>query len=618
MRKYLKGMLAGLFITMLLMGGTGAYTIMNLQSNAKLINYVGIVRGATQRLIKLEMSDQPDDTTLEYLDNIMAQLNGEKGEYDLPTPDDAKYQRHLKKLNSMWSELKQHIYGCRENKKGQSELLELSEDYFEKANETVFAAQEYTSSQLRFLMYLWGAILAAMLLVWIFIIWASSKKMLDLESRNRRLSDIMKRDTLTGVYQFPYFKEIAQDILNHNKDRHYAVIYTDFHDFKYINDVFGYAYGDSILSSYGRILMKELKENELCGRVSADNFVLLLSYDKKEEIALRQQKADDNIREFMHNAYDHQVLTTCCGICCIDAVEEHLTIGGYVDRANIARSRVKHDAHENYVYYDDAIRKHLMEEKTLESRMQTALDNHEFIIEYQPKVDLKTKKIASAEALVRWNFNHEQIIPPDRFIPLFERKLMIDRLDQYVMESVCRWMAKMLKEGKRVLPVAVNVSKLQFYDKEFVKRYVEIRDRYQIPDDMIEIEITESIVFDDNNMLKIINALNEHHMPCAIDDFGKGYSALSMLRDLPIRYLKIDRYFFEHGVDQSRDLVLVKGIIEIVHKLHMKTIAEGIESMEQVEMLRRMDCDYIQGFVFYRPMRQEAYEKLLQQDDKVE
>lgn len=612
MRKHLKSALIGLFLSMLMLGGTGAYTIFNLQSNAKLINYVGIVRGATQRLIKLELNGNANDEIINYLDDIIDELNGEHGPYSLPTPKDKKYQSNLNQLTSMWAQMKKSILSHRNDQTLNDQLMNESEAYFKQANDTVFSAENYMNKKLHQLMYVWVIMLLLMALVWLFILWAASRKMLDLETANRRLNDITKRDPLTGVYQYPYFCEKAQQLLDHRNGKHYGIIYTDFANFKYFNDVFGYNYGDSVLSSYGNILLETLDNDELCGRISADNFVLLLKYEHREDLAIRQRKADMRIRDFMQNAYHHQILSTCCGICCIDSIDESLRIEGYIDRANFARSTVKNGENPNYMYYVESIRNHLMEEKHVESRMHAAIDNHEFIVEYQPKVDLKTGKVSSAEALVRWKVNGETIMPPDSFIPTFERKFMINRLDQYVLEEVCKFQRKLLDEGKYVLPVAVNVSRLQFYDQNFVKNYVTIRDRYQIPYDLIEIEFTESIVFDTGNLLEIIKDLKRNHFKVAIDDFGKGYSSLSLLKEMPVDYLKLDSYFFEKGEDTERDLSLVQGIIEIVHNLNMKTIAEGIESEKQVEALKALGCDYIQGFFFYRPMGEQAYEHLLE------
>lgn len=613
MKKYLKRALSVLFVTMLLLGGTSAYTIMKLQSYAKLINYVGIVRGASQRIVKLELNHEPDDILIQYVDNILKELKGEKGSYGLPCPDDEDYRKDLTELNHIWDEVKIQMKQYRSDQKNGPQLLALSETCFTKANDTVFSAETYMNKRIHRLMMVWAGMMVSMLLVWLFIFWAASKRMLGLESANRELEDITKRDPLTGVYQFAYFKEKSQRMLEEHPTYKYALVYTDFTDFKYINDVFGYSYGDRILSRYGAILHEGLKEGEVCGRVTADDFVLLLQYENRADIEARQRIADHLISEFMLNEHEHQVVPSCCGICCIEDVREKLNIGGYIDRANLARGTVKNGTNLNYMYYNEEIRDHLMEEKNLESHMHDALKNREFIVVYQPKVNLQTGKIASAEALIRWKRNDNTMIPPDVFIPLFEKKFMINQLDQYVVEEVCKWLRHLLDQGIPALPVAVNVSRLQFYDHNFVKRYVQIRDQYRIPPELLEIEFTESIVFDNTNKLEdIVKELKSNHFRCAIDDFGKGYSSLSLLKNLSMDYLKIDRYFFIEGEDSTRDLALVKGIINMVHQLHMKAIAEGIEDIKQAEQLKEIGCDYIQGYVYYRPMSQNAYEELLQ------
>lgn len=612
MKQFLKRGLAVLFALLVLFGSITLHTIVQSQHYSRLINYVGIVRGATQRLVKLELENRPNDPLIEYLDGILNELNTGNGEYGLPLLEDETYRQNLYELSRMWGDIKEMISSYRSADENEEALLDLSEKYFEKANDTVFAADEYAAHQTRMLLAICAVMLLIMLLTWLFIFWAYSRKLLLLENTNQKLNDLTRRDTLTGVYKLEEFKEEAQHLLDEGPKDEMAVVYTDFSDFKYINDVFGYNYGDSILKKYGEILLEGLREGELCGRVSADNFVLLLRYQEKEEVAARQQAADWKIIQFMHSFYDRQSVPTCCGICCVGDVIEDLKIDGFLDRANFARKTVKNGTKQNYVYYDDSIRRRLREEKDVEGRMLKALEMREFTVFYQPKVELKTDKIACAEALVRWQSQDGTIIPPDRFIPVFERKYMIDRLDQYVFEEVCRFLRDRLKEGKQVFPVSVNVSRLQFYNQDFVQRYVDIRDQYQIPPELLEIEFTESIAIDNALLMaRIVNRLRQEGFSCSIDDFGKGYSSLSLLKTLPIDTLKLDRFFFDKSSDPERDMAVVEGVIELVHKFRIRTVAEGIESSDQVEDLKRMGCDFVQGYVFYRPMPEAEYAQVL-------
>lgn len=613
MRRHAKGGLIILFLSLLLMGGVTVHAVTRVQNYSRLINYVGIVRGATQRLVKLELMGRPSDNLVDYLDEILADLSGEDRGYGLPSPDDAVYQQELGKLNRMWLQVKERVTAHRAGAESGEPLLLMSEQYFTQANDTVFAAEAYTNREAKILLAACAVMLAVMLVTWAFIFWAASKKLLLLESTNEKLSDLARRDALTGAYQIDAFKEKAQRLLCQAENGRYAVVCTDFADFKYINDMFGYSYGDQILARYGEILREGLRERELCGRVSADNFVLLLNYGRRDEVAARQRAADREITAFMRSSPGRQSLSTCCGICCVEDVKEPLGIEGLMDRAGFARKTVKDKSRPNYVFYDESIRRKLWEEKDIESRMASALKEREFVVYYQPKVDLRTGKIASSEALVRWLLSGGAVVPPDHFIPVFERKLMIGQLDQYVMEEVCRWLRSRLDAGKPAPPVSVNVSRLQFYDEGFVARYVEIRDKYRIPPELVEIELTESIVLDNAELLlTTVRALKRAGFSCSIDDFGKGYSSLSLLKDLPVDILKIDSFFFDDQTDQKREWAIIQGIVEMVHKFGVHTVAEGIETEEQVARLRELGCDYVQGYYFYRPMPQVKYEQALE------
>ena len=614
MKRFLKVGLAGLFFLLLILGGITAHSIIQVQSFGRLINYAGIVRGGTQRLVKLELEGIPDDELISYIDGILKELSGGDGPYQLLCPNDERYQNCLSELNQVWMELKNQIDLHRTGEDNAADLIELSELHFELANHTVFAADEYSVVQTRTLLLICMVMFLVMLLTWIFIFWAAARNMLQLEYTNKKLEDKTKRDALTQAYNLKAFKEMAEELLEGAAPgENYAVVYTDFVDFKYINDVFGYGYGDSILAEYAAIIQGGLREGEILGRVSADNFVVLLRYDKKEEVAARQRAADEKITEYMHNSYDRQSLPTCCGICCKEDVIEELKIGGLLDRANFARKTVKNGTNSNYVYYDESIRRKLRQEKNVESRMHDALEHHEFVVYYQPKVALKTETVECAEALVRWKTVDGMIASPDQFIPVFESKFMIHQLDQYVMEEVCRWLRYRLDKGHKVVPVSVNVSRLQFYDQDFVSRYVAIRNKYQIPPWLIEIEFTESIVFDNSSLLlQIVDELKKNGFSCAIDDFGKGYSSMSMLKNISVDVVKLDGFFFSEGEDRERDQAVVKGIVELVKQFHIHVVAEGVESREQVEFLKQIGCDYVQGYVFYKPMAEEAFGKLLQ------
>ena len=227
-------------------------------------------------------------------------------------------------------------------------------------------------------------------------------------------------------------------------------------------------------------------------------------------------------------------------------------------------------------------------------------------------MDLKTNQIACSEALARWQKADGTVISPNEFIPVFEKNYTIPLLDRYIFEEVCRWLRHLLDEGLQALPVSVNVSRLQFYNSDFVSSYTEIRDKYNIPPSLLEIEFTETILFDNwDELSKIVEDLHSAGFSSSIDDFGKGYSSLSMVQNLNVDVLKIDAAFFPNITSKEKDRLLVEGMIKLVKQFGVVTVAEGIETEEQIEVLRGIGCDMIQGYVFYRPMPEQDYESLL-------
>lgn len=610
--------LLGIFLCLILLGGVTINSIYRVQRHGRLINYTGIVRGASQKLVKMELNDIYGDDLIVYIDDIVNSLCTGRGAYDLPLPDDADYLDELHQTKEAWEQLKQQIYAVRTSRNDQNvkhQLLQDSEDFFQTTNDMVFAAESFTEQHAKRLMLLDIIMFLSVLALWVFIFITNIRKILRLETTNRQLKDTAGRDTLTKAYTFEYFITRAEQLMKSNTNFKYALFYVDFSDFKYINDVFGYANGDNLLKHYAALLIKDKEHDELVGRINADNFIILRHYNSRAELTKRQSAVDAAIRDYMRSHLDRQALSICCGICCLEDVDEKLNLNELLNRANFARKMVK-NGHElnNYCFYDESIRQHLLEEKSIESGMEEALSSRQFEVFYQPKVCMRTAEIAGSEALVRWRTQKGTLLMPDQFIPVFEKNRTIPQLDQYVFESVCVWLRKLLDEGKPVLPVSINVSRLQFCNMDFVETYAGIKKRYAIPDGLLEIEFTESVMFDNwERLTSIVDQLHSCGFACSIDDFGKGYSSLGMFKNLNVDVLKIDALFFHNLETEEKDRLLVESIIQLVRQFGVKTVAEGIETREQIEILKHMRCDYIQGYVYYKPMPQKEYEKLLLQ-----
>ena len=603
-----------LFLLSIFVGSFTVYSISKVQSYGTLINYLGIVRGATQRLVKLELQQQPHDELIAYIDDIIYDLKNTDGKYGLEKIPNVDYQQQFSALNTLWHRVKSNIYAVRQNPANSPLLLQSSEVHFEIANNTVFAADNYTTSKSHQLTLLSALMLAGIIIMWIALFMVYLRKLYSLESSNKTLYDITTKDPLTGAYNFETFKKKAQKLLTQTTKK-YSLSYVDFADFKYINDVFGYKYGDEILINYAATISNELRTGEVLGRVSADNFVILRYYNEKNDIMVRQQQVDIKITEFMHDMYGGQAVSVQCGICYLEDLAEDLQIEGILDRANYARKTVKTGLNRKYAVYDESIRKQLRYEKSIENRMLKSLENEEFLVYFQPKVDLQTGLATQAEALVRWQTDEGLIIPPDKFIPIFEKKYLISSLDQYVFKKVCAFIRRRLDAGLPVNTISVNVSRLQFYNSDFVKTYEDIKNKFRIPDHLLEIEITESIAFDNVTFLeKTVSELKSKGFLISIDDFGTGFSSLRLLKNIPIDVLKIDQSFFRESIHKEKDNIVIKGIIDLVNKLSIRTVAEGIETAEQVAFLKSVNCNMIQGYFFYKPLPEDKFEAILNKE----
>lgn len=253
----------------------------------------------------------------------------------------------------------------------------------------------------------------------------------------------------------------------------------------------------------------------------------------------------------------------------------------------------------------------MVREKEIENKMQDALKNHEFEVYLQPKVELKGETIAGAEALVRWNDPEYGLISPAEFIPIFEKNGFIVNLDLYMFEQVCGLLQSWIEKGYEPVPVSVNLSHVHLKNPDFLKEFRAIFQKYKLPPKLLEIELTETLVFENLDLLvKVIDQFHEIGFDCSLDDFGSGYSSLNILKDVPVDTLKLDRGFFGSNQQKNdRGGYIVESIIELAKKLKMQTVSEGVETKEQVAFLKKANCDMVQGYVFAKPVPIVDFEK---------
>lgn len=423
----------------------------------------------------------------------------------------------------------------------------------------------------------------------------------------KEIEKIAYNDSLTGLMNFVKFKIEGNRLLKDRPLKKFAVFYMDIRNFKMINDVFSYKTGDKIIQGIAEELRYSFNKESLVARVSADNFVVMLEYQDKDVL---EEELNDIIKKMSSNSYVRDMeyhLDIYGGVCCREDCEKN-DVNTMLDRANMARKHAKDSKTKKLVFYNKIMGELLIREQDMELRKEEALKNGEFIIFIQPKYSLESGKAEGGEALVRWKTN-EGYISPGEFIPLFEKNDFIVSIDKYMHEEVCKLQRKWLDRGLKVFPISVNVSKRQLYNPNFAEEYIETKNKYDLPDNTVELEFTESIFFEKYEVISgIVKKLTKYGYICSIDDFGSGYSSLNLLKDVSLGVLKIDRLFFENLENNKRGDIIIRNVINMASELKMKTVAEGVETLEQLEFLKSVNCDMVQGYIYDRPMPVEEFE----------
>lgn len=387
----------------------------------------------------------------------------------------------------------------------------------------------------------------------------------------------------------------------------YAALYTNIKEFKYLNQRFNPSVGDRILIQYTKQLTKYVKEHRgFCGRLGGDNFFIVIHKKECPELIeyLKNTVVTIEIDGEVYNLH----IKSRMGI---NYLTDESDFKNLIFFSNIAQTVGKENFNDVTVFEPSMLEEY-NKEKTIVADVQRALKADEFIPHYQPKVNVKTAKLSGAEALVRWN-KEGLLIPPGEFIHALEKAGVIDEVDFRVFEKVCKDLRAWIDEGIEPVRVSTNFSKLNLKNPDFIKRIIEIKNKYNIDGKYLEVELTESAGVTNFDVIQqFAQEIKEAGMSVAIDDFGTGYSSLSMLQTVHADVVKMDKSFLDNCFQDDGDgKQFIVDVITIVRHQNSEVLFEGVETHEQLEFLREYDCDTIQGFYFNEPLSHDSFEKRL-------
>jgi len=420
-------------------------------------------------------------------------------------------------------------------------------------------------------------------------------------------------DDLTGLPNRSLLMDrIEQAIANAHRYGHSAaVLLVDLDHFKYINDSLGHAAGDQVVQEVAKRLSSCAREGDTVARMGGDEFVLVLNHVEDEQDVARvlERIVDSNSEPMLIEGRKLHV-TSSLGVSLFPKDGDNAE--NLLRYADTAMYHAKVQGRDGYWFYTADMNIRMMERLTLEDNLRHAIENREFVLHYQPQVDIRTGQIVGAEALVRWQSPTLGMIPPGKFIPLAEETGLIIPIGDWVLKSACEQLKRWQVAGLTGIRVAVNISALQFRQKLFTDRVRTLLDESQLDAANLELEITESMLMHDvEDAIAILRGLKAMDLHLSLDDFGTGYSSLSYLKRFPIDVLKLDQSFVRDILVDSDDATIAKTVITLGHNLNLKVVAEGVETAEQCSFLEKHDCDLVQGYYFSRPLPVDAFEQFL-------
>ena len=449
----------------------------------------------------------------------------------------------------------------------------------------------------------------------ILLIWMQGAERFAALNAINRAQYLGKHDSLTGALnREQVMAKLSDKMLNlakiHNNPMKLAVFLIDIKQFKFINDSYGLKVGDHILGEIASRLNHSVFMPQAVGRLSGDSFMFVIEFEQLSHV----DRAVSHIHELIERKfrYEKQEISIQGSIGYCFYPEDADKSEDLLQKANLALHHAETNGIPSVAFEDgmQAQGRHLV---LMEKQLRLGLENDEFILYYQPQLNLLTNKLEGVEALVRWQHPDKGLLSPAEFLSEIEELGMHTEFDQYILAKACEAHDRWFTQYKRRVAIAVNVTAVEFQDEQLVTNIQNLLLKYRLPSNYIELEITENVVMTDiSRAMGSIIKLQSMGIKVSIDDFGTGYSSLAYLRELPIDKIKIDRSFIKEVASNDSDLTIVKSMIELSHGLGKRVLAEGVETVEQLNVLRHLGCDAVQGFFINKPLPEEKLVRYLE------
>lgn len=429
----------------------------------------------------------------------------------------------------------------------------------------------------------------------------------------KRINEMnMVNATLNCPSLLKYEKD-AKEILTRNKATKFAVIISHIHHFNYITETFGDTATTTMLQHVKETYQNALMVEEAYGYVENGEFVLLLHYKDKDRLENRLVSLYAVIKRSSVKDLNGYDLKMCYGIYEVEKSSNEL-VQRMVEKAMVVKNLPsRSDVNQICHFYDQTVKTDYLNRAEVEGRMEGALASGEFRVFYQPKYNLEKDFIDGAELLVRW---YDPLVKkyrrPNEFLPIFEENGFISKLDRHIYYTACETLADRISKGKRIFPISVNVSRVTAIQPDFITYYIKVKNHFKIANGFITLEFTESFAYENYEYLSgVARELRAAGFLCSIDDFGTGYSSYNILKALEMDELKMDKFFLDEGTSPQRDQLIIESVIDISKKLEVKVTQEGVETIEQLKLLKKLGCKVIQGYFFAKPMSLGDYDKFI-------